>query len=68
MASFAFAQPAVHVTFRSGALASLPDALRASGAKRPLFVPSPSVRSAADRAEALDIESVGRFAGVTPHV
>lgn len=51
-----------------GALATLPEALRAAGAKRPLFVPSPSQRPAADRAEALDIEHVGRFEGVTQHV
>jgi maleylacetate reductase len=68
VASFSFAQPAVHVTFRSGGLASLPDALRASEAKRPLLVPSGSQHGAADRAEATDIGFVGRFEGVTPHV
>ncbi len=68
MTAFGFEQPGVHFTFRSGALVTLPGALRASGSKRPLFVPSPSQRAVADRAEALDIESVGRFEGVTPHV
>ena len=68
MVSFDFEQPPVHITFRPGALVTLPDALRACGAKRPLFVASPSQRAAAERAEALDIESVGRFEGVTPHV
>ncbi len=68
MPSFSFEQPPVHITFRTGALVTLPDALRASQAKRPVFVPSPSQYRTAERAEALDIESVGRFEGVTQHV
>jgi maleylacetate reductase len=68
MPSFSFAQPAVFITFRLGALATLPDALRHAEAKRPLIVASPSQRSAGDFVEALDIETVGRFANVTHHV
>jgi maleylacetate reductase len=68
MPSFRFAQPEVYVVYRPGALAALPEALGASGAKRPLLVPSPSQRPVADRAEALDIASVGRFEAVTQHV
>ena len=69
MPSFAFQQPPLRVTFRAGALASLPEALRALDSKRPMFVPTPSQRDVAERAAALDgIASVGRFDGVQPHV
>ena len=68
MPAFTFTQPAVYVEFRPGALASLPAALRASEAERPLFVVSPSQRAVADRAEALDLASAGRFEGVSQHV
>ena len=69
MQSFAVQQPPLAVTFAVGALATLPDALRACDARRPVFVATPSQRAVADSAAALPgIESGGRFDGVRPHV
>ncbi len=69
MHSFAFEQPPLTVTFRAGALESLPEALRACDASRPVFVPTPSQRSVAERAAALaGVGSAARFDGVLPHV
>lgn len=69
MQSFAFEQPPLAVTFGTGALEALPEALRTCDASRPVFVPTPSQRSAADRAAALGgVQSAGRFDGVEPHV
>jgi len=69
MFAFAFKQAPLFLTFGDGALAKLPDAVRACDGTRALLVASPSQKAVAARAETLlEAVSIGRFDGVAPHV
>lgn len=69
MYAFSYRQAPLFVTFSTGALAKLPEALHACEGTHAVLVASPSQRAAAGRAEALLGDALaGRFDGVAPHV
>jgi len=67
--AFTVQQPPVFVTFGDGAIAKVPDALRACAGTRAIVAPTPSLRSLAERVRTLlGAADAGVFDGVSPHV